>query len=221
MPPIPGMPDTSNFPGLNVYFVVSMEPNKENNTLTIGLEVTACMNTSIMAGMEHSGPEELCLLKKPIFNNTAIPVPVCDTTYLAPALVGEPCTVGEKQDCGKFQTCAQERDEDKEGRCECKADYVKKSDRTCIHRDELIIPPRSEPVVAQPHTDSESPSSGVGGVVGGVVALLLVVVLLVGLLMLTLRLRLMTRLRARLTNTPYEDIVIQDTNSNRGGGPFA
>ena len=85
-----------------------------------------------------------------------------------------------------------------------------------------MIPPYEEPGLALPHTDAEEvDGGGVGGVVGGVVGLLLVVVLLAGLLMvLTVRLRLVTRLRARLTNTPYQDIVIEQT-TNRGGGPFA
>jgi hypothetical protein len=58
------------------------------------------MNTSMMhpGTLRHMGadrPEEMCILKKPIFNNTEIPVPHCEATYAAQTLVGEVCNVNE------------------------------------------------------------------------------------------------------------------------------
>jgi len=195
-------------PGLNIYFVVSMEPNPANHTLRIGLEVQACMNTSVMlpGALQHMGedkPDEMCIFKKPIFNNTEIPVPHCESTYAAQPLVGEVCNVNEVGGCGEFQTCAQEEEGESMGRCECLSSYTVKSDRTCVDR--------SVRVQAQPRVDTES--SGSSGLVGGVVSLLVVLAALALVVGLVHRFRLVPRLRARLTNTPYEDIVISDRQS--------
>lgn len=206
---VPGFPQLpGGVPGLNIYFVVSMEPNQDNHTLRIGLEVQACMNTSLMhpAALQHMGankPEEMCILRKPIFNNTEIPVPHCSETYPAQPLVGEVCNVNEVGGCGAHQVCAEEEEGELMGKCECLSAYIVKSDRTCVDRTV-----RAE---AQPRVDLES--AGSSGVVGGVVSVLVVIAIIVLAGALVHRYRLVPRLRARLTNTPYEDIVISDRQS--------
>lgn len=203
---VPGFPQLpGGVPGLNIYFVVSMEPNPANHTLRIGLEVQACMNTSLMhpAALQHMGdnkPEEMCILRKPIFNNTEIPVPHCRETYPAQPLVGEVCNANEVGSCGTHQQCSQEEEGETMGKCECLSQYTVKSDRTCVQRPE-----------AQPRVDVRSPGSS--GVVGGVVSVLVVLAIIVLVGGLVHRYRLVPRLRARLTNTPYEDIVISDRQS--------
>jgi len=203
----------AGIPGLNIYFVVSMEPNKENHSLTIGLEVQACMNVSGMAAeaidaaesAAHS-PGELCILRKPIFNNTDIPVPHCEATYAAQSLVDEPCNVNEIGGCGDHQTCRQTEPDSEMGKCECLTDFIKKPDRTCLQKDKLVV---REPAHPEPHISD--PTEGGESVTGGVLAALLVVAIVIVLLGLAVkRWRLLPRLRARLTNTPYEDIVIED-----------
>jgi len=211
---IPGFPSLPGaIPGLNIYFVVSMEPNPENHTLKIGLQINACMNTSVMDPaalklMNHSS-DEMCILKKPIFNNTEIPVPHCEKTYPAKALVGEICNINEIGQCGDYQTCTQESAGSEMGRCECLSSYIKKSDRTCIHKDDALIPPKPRDSPSpQPHIAETE--TGSGAVAAGVISILIVIALL-GVAVATVhRLRLVPRLRARLTNTPYEDIVIAD-----------
>jgi len=206
---VPGLPSLpGGVPGLNIYFLVSMEHYPENHTLRIGLEINACMNTSMMHpdALAHMGtdkPEEMCILRKPIFNNTEIPVPQCKETYPAPTLVGEMCNVNEVGGCGEFQTCAQEAEGETMGRCECLSSYMAKSDRTCIDK---TLRAQAQPRV---HTEPGSTS----GLVGGVVSVLVVLALLVLILGLVHRFRLVPRLRARLTNTPYEDIVVSDRQS--------
>lgn len=206
---VPGFPQLpGGVPGLNIYFVVSMEPNPDNHTLRIGLQVNACMNTSMMhpGALQHMGddkPDEVCILKKPIFNNTEIPVPHCEATYAAQTLVGEVCNVNEVGGCGQHQRCAQEQDGERMGKCECLSAYTVKSDRTCV--DRTII------AQAQPRVDPDS--AGSHGVVGGVVSVIVVLAILVVVVGLVHRFRLVPRLRARLTNTPYEDIVISDRQS--------
>jgi hypothetical protein len=53
---------TSQIPGMNLYFVVNMEPNSHNetfNTLKIGLEVQACLNHSALANANVRKSKEL------------------------------------------------------------------------------------------------------------------------------------------------------------------
>ena len=59
---------TAAIPGLNIYFVVSMEPVLQNRTLRIGLEINACVNSSAMgAGAgAGAGQDELCIIRKPV-----------------------------------------------------------------------------------------------------------------------------------------------------------
>jgi len=211
---LPGFPSLpGGIPGLNIYFVVSMQPNPENHTLKIGLQINACMNTSIMDPKalkmaNHTG-EEMCILKKPIFNNTEIPVPHCEKTYPAKALVGEICNVNEIGQCGDHQTCTQESAGSEMGQCECLSSYIKKSDRTCIDKTETVVPPQPKDNPSpQPHVaDTES---GSGAVAAGVISILIVIAILGVAVVIVHRMRLVPRLRARLTNTPYEDIVISD-----------
>merc|ERR1740129_1136264 len=79
---VPGFPQLpGGVPGLNIYFVVSMEPNKDNHTLRIGLEVQACMNTSLMhpAALSHLGsnkPEEMCILESQSSTTPRSPSPI-------------------------------------------------------------------------------------------------------------------------------------------------
>jgi len=213
---IPGFPSLPGaIPGLNIYFVVSMEPNPENHTLKIGLQINACMNTTMMdptgLKMLNHTSDEMCILKKPIFNNTEIPVPHCDKTYPAKALVGEICNVNEIGQCGDHQTCTQESAGSQMGRCECLSSFIKKSDRTCIEKGDTILPPQPKDNPSpQPHVAETE--SGSGAVAAGVISILIVIAIL-GVATVTIhRLRLVPRLRARLTNTPYEDIVISDRN---------
>jgi len=211
---LPGFPSLpGEIPGLNIYFVVSMEPNPENHTLKIGLQINACMNTSIMdtdaLKMANQTADELCILKKPIFNNTEIPVPHCEATYPAKALVGEICNVNEIGQCGDHQTCTQESAGSEMGQCECLSSYIKKSDRTCVDKTETIIPPKPKDNPSpQPHiADTESSTSAVAA---GVISILIVIAIMGVAMFVVHRMRLVPRLRARLTNTPYEDIVISD-----------
>merc|ERR1719397_1374826 len=113
---VPGFPQLpGGVPGLNIYFVVSMEPNKDNHTLRIGLEVQACMNTSLMhpAALQHMGE-----------NKPEIPVPHCTETYPAQPLVGEVCNANEVGGCGKNQVCAQEEEGELMGKCECLSAFI-------------------------------------------------------------------------------------------------
>ena len=53
---------TSQIPGMNLYFVVNMEPTSHNetfNTLKIGLEVQACLNHSALANANVRKSKEL------------------------------------------------------------------------------------------------------------------------------------------------------------------
>jgi hypothetical protein len=62
-----GLPDfpfgaTSQIPGMNLYFVVNMEPSTINETfhiLKIGLEVQACLNHSAIANANVRKSKEL------------------------------------------------------------------------------------------------------------------------------------------------------------------
>ena len=57
---------TAAIPGLNIYFVVSMEPVLQNRTLRIGLEINACVNSSAMGAGAGAGQDELCIIRKPV-----------------------------------------------------------------------------------------------------------------------------------------------------------
>ena len=59
----------------------------------------------------------------------------------------------------------------------------------------------------EPHVSSGSSS---GAIAAGVVSVLLVILIGGGFAYLIMRTRLMPRLRAQITNTPYEDIIIND-----------
>ena len=108
---LPMMP--SDVPGLNLYFVVTMEPVPGKETLNCGLEIQACVNTSVVQNdlVKKLHGEEMCIIKKPIFNNTEIPVPKCEShnKYPAEVLVGEVCNVAETGQCGDHMTCTQVR----------------------------------------------------------------------------------------------------------------
>merc|ERR1719369_960763 len=180
IPDFPSIP--GGIPGLNIYFVVSMEPNTENHTLKIGLQINACMNTTIMGPtglkMLNHTSEEMCILKKPIFNNTEIPVPHCEKTYPAKALVGEICNVNEMGQCGDHQTCTQESIGGEMGRCECLSSYIKKSDRTCVEKTEIVsFPQPKDNPSPQPHV---ADTEGSSGPVAAVVISMLVVIVLLG-----------------------------------------
>ena len=51
--------------------------------------------------------DEMCVINKPIFNDTEIPIPMCEETYPAKVLVGEMCNVNEISVCGDHMTCVQ------------------------------------------------------------------------------------------------------------------
>ena len=67
-------------------------------------------------------------------------------------------------------------------------------------------PPAAQPA---PHVKEGSSS---GAIAAGVVSVLIVILVGGGFAYMVTRTRLVPRLRARITNTPYEDIVINDRN---------
>jgi len=207
LPKLPMMP--SDVPGLNLYFLVSMEPMPGGKTLNCGLEIQACVNTSVVDNelVRKLHGDEMCIINKPIFNDTEIPVPKCDKDdkYPAKVLVGEMCNVNEIGQCGDHMTCVQDTSESETGKCECLSNYRQQADRTCIADD-----PAAQPRVADGQAGSAEDSSS--SVVAAVICILALVVLSVLSVMFVRRYRLLPRLKARLTNTPYEDIVISDTN---------
>ena len=107
LPKLPMMP--SDVPGLNLYFLVSMEPMPGGKTLNCGLEIQACVNTSVVDNemVRRLHGDEMCVINKPIFNDTEIPIPMCEETYPAKVLVGEMCNVNEISQCGDHMTCVQ------------------------------------------------------------------------------------------------------------------
>ena len=110
LPKLPMMP--SDVPGLNLYFLVSMEPMPGGKTLNCGLEIQACVNTSVVDNemVKRLHGDEMCVINKPIFNDTEIPIPMCEETYPAKVLVGEMCNFNEINQCGDHMTCVQVRD---------------------------------------------------------------------------------------------------------------
>jgi len=200
-PRLPMMP--SDVPGLNLYFVVTMEPVPGKETLNCGLEIQACVNTSVVQNdlVKKLHGEEMCIIKKPIFNNTEIPVPRCqsENKYPAKVLVGEVCNVNEVGQCGEHMTCVQASEESEMGKCECLSSYRQQADRTCVENLPLAGP--------QPSVQEASGGAQVG--VAVICLLILVVVSVLGVILVR-RYRLLPRFKARLTNTPYEDIVISE-----------
>ena len=101
----------SDVPGLNLYFLVSMEPMPGGKTLNCGLEIQACVNTSVVNNdlVKKLHGDEMCIINKPIFNDTEIPVPQCDQAekYPAQVLVGEMCDVSMSGQCGDHMTCVE------------------------------------------------------------------------------------------------------------------
>ena len=180
---LPMMP--SDVPGLNLYFVVTMEPVPGKETLNCGLEIQACVNTSVVQNdlVKKLHGDEMCIIKKPIFNNTEIPVPRCEShnKYPAKVLVGEVCNVNEVGQCGEHMTCTQvrgqaerghltvtalqESEESEMGKCECLSSYRQQADRTCVDNIPLATP---QPRVQQ--------SSGGAQVVVAVICILILVV---------------------------------------------
>jgi hypothetical protein len=102
------------------------------------------------------------------------------------------------------------------GLCECLSEFEKKPDKTCISRA-FVIPatgPSSITILSEPHrTDSTSQS---GAIAAGVISALIVIAALGIALVLAHRHRVLPRLRAKLSNTPYEDIVINDRSQLAG-----
>lgn len=202
LPKLPMMP--SDVPGLNLYFLVSMEPMPGGKTLNCGLEIQACVNTSVVDNemVKRLHGDEMCVINKPIFNDTEIPIPMCEETYPAKVLVGEMCNFNEINQCGDHMTCVQDSDESETGKCECLSSFRQKADRTC--EEDAPLP--------QPRVASGSEAgTGAGAVIAAVLCILALVVISILGVTFVRRFRLLPRLKARLTNTPYEDIVISDT----------
>ena len=186
---LPMMP--SDVPGLNLYFVVTMEPVPGKETLNCGLEIQACVNTSVVQNdlVKKLHGEEMCIIKKPIFNNTEIPVPKCEShnKYPAEVLVGEVCNVAESGQCGEHMTCTQvmagreereestvkmlqESEDSQMGKCECLSSFRQQADRTCVENLPLVTP--------QPRV--QEASGGAQAVVAVICILVLVVVSVLG-----------------------------------------
>ena len=66
-----------------------------------------------------------------------------------------------------------------------------------------------------PHVTEGSSS---GAIAAGIVSVLIVILIGFGFMYMVTRTRLVPRLRARITNTPYEDIIINDRNPQNQGG---
>jgi len=216
LPKLPMMP--SDVPGLNLYFLVSMEPMPGGKTLNCGLEIQACVNTSVVNNdlVKKLHGDEMCIINKPIFNDTEIPVPQCDQAekYPAQVLVGEMCDVSMSGQCGDHMTCVQESSESETGKCECLSSYRQQADRTCVADTGPLSPPQPR-VAGGQNGDTDSGSSAIAAIL----CILALIVLTVLGVVFVRRYRLLPRLKARLTNTPYEDIVITDTNGNKPGHP--
>ena len=115
----------------------------------------------------------MCIIKKPIFNNTEIPVPLChsDNKYPAKVLVGESCNINEIGQCGDHMSCEAE-DESEAGRCECLRDFRQQADRTCVANTGLAAP--------QPRV--QEGSGGAQVVVAVICILILIVATVLGVL---------------------------------------
>ena len=109
----------------------------------------------------------MCIIKKPIFNNTEIPVPLCEShnKYPAKVLVGEVCNVNEVGECGEHMTCTQAGEDSQTGQCECLSSFRQQADRTCVENIGLAT---SQPRVQE--------GSGGAQVVVAVICILILVV---------------------------------------------
>ena len=67
-----------------------------------------------------------------------------------------------------------------------------------------------------PHVTEGSSS---GAIAAGIVSVLIVILIGFGFMYMVTRTRLVPRLRARITNTPYEDIIINDRNPQNLNNP--
>ena len=135
------------------------------------ISVQACVNTSVVQSelVRKMHGEEMCIIKKPIFNNTEIPVPLCHSQnkYPAKVLVGEACNINEVEQCGQHMTCSQagEEEDSQKGKCECLSSAWQQADRTCVENTGLAT---SQPRVQQ--------GSGAAQVVVAVICILILVV---------------------------------------------
>ena len=111
--------------------------------------------------------DEMCIIKKPIFNNTEIPVPLCSSQnkYPAKVLVGEVCNMKEEGQCGEHMTCTQAEEDSQTGECECLSSARQQADRTCVENIGLAT---SQPRVQQ--------GSGGAQVVVAVICILILIV---------------------------------------------
>lgn len=222
LPGLPSLPMAGQgLNGTKLYFKMNLVPNNVNrtfNTLKIGLEMEACVNHSMLAGILNANVRkskdleggELCILKKPLISDAIIPVPHCKAKYPAKAIVGNSCDVTDLYNCGDHMTCIQQMEDDNAGLCECLSEYRMNPDKTCgpAYPKNSRVPRKTEP---QPQTAAESESGGGAGVAVGIISFLLVLALLCATAFMAHRHRLIPRLRAKMRNTPYEDIIIEDT----------
>ena len=119
--------------------------------------------------------DEMCIIKKPIFTNTEIPVPVCDSEnkYPAKVLVGEVCNSNEVGQCGEHMTCTMSGEEDSQmGKCECLSSFRQQADRTCVENIAL----------SSSHPRVQEASGGAQVVVAVICILILVVASVLGVL---------------------------------------
>ena len=83
---------------------------------------------------------------------------------------------------------------------------------TVVHNNRIKPGSSTNPA---PHVTEGSSS---GAIAAGIVSVLIVILIGFGFMYMVTRTRLVPRLRARITNTPYEDIIINDRNPQNQGG---
>jgi len=152
-------------------------------------------------------------MKKPLISDAVIPVPHCTKKYPAKAIVGDICDVTDLYNCGDHMTCIQQMEDDNTGVCECLSEYRMNPDKTCgpgLPKN-ARVPRKTKLPESAPRT-SEETGGGTGLAVGIVSVLLMLVVICAG-VYIAHRHRLVPRLRAKMRNTPYEDIIIEDTGA--------
>ena len=142
------------------------------------MSIQACVNTSVIQNdlVKKMHGDEMCIIKKPIFTNTEIPVPLCDSEnkYPAKVLVGEVCNSNEVGQCGEHMTCTMSGEEDSQmGKCECLSSFRQQADRTCVENS----------VLSPPHPRVQEAGGAAQAVVAVICVLILVVASVLGVLL--------------------------------------
>lgn len=205
---------------------VQIHMDKETHIMKMGLVIKACINAT-------------CLFTRKVFDGTEVPVPQCSNQITTESTDDLYCNINELFSCGENQVCVQlEALHPNLGQCQCKQGFDKQADGTCLslaEEDEMIAKHKEEerskaqqplpiakesgfvetkhkaPPAARPAPHIKEGSTS-GAIAAGVVSVLIVILVGGGFAYMVTRTRLVPRLRARITNTPYNDIAINERN---------